>query len=388
MQKFSLRESKGAVLPVLILLITEMRPVSVRYMELETDYSKKTIQKALDFLQSKQAVMPVGKLYQFCGDGGQLPLYWGEITEPNNPSPALDQPGLPGLEDENENFSRQFCGFEILPPITEKFHNEEKISQNGKISQLEARISALETEMAAMKMEKNAENFPKMEKISKNCTNLEKNAEKISENGNFSDLKLSLTRTSINTDKDNLLLVNTETEKISESEEISENPAKTIGQQHDDDYYINMLHQIDDFYRQNQALWKEGFENYSPLPDDCSEWEKVVAKTHPDIRLLEFILTRTVDLRTFENWCSLSYKDAKNNLLCRIGIYGKHFNPIINDDDITLEMIDYHYQKFKIEQPTHPKITLGAVGYRIEHKFDNEESRESLPLVYGWIEDK
>ena len=62
MQKFSLKESKGVILPVLILLMKINRPVSVTYLVDELDSSDKTICKALRFLQKKEAVTQVGRL--------------------------------------------------------------------------------------------------------------------------------------------------------------------------------------------------------------------------------------------------------------------------------------------------------------------------------------
>jgi hypothetical protein len=81
----------------------------------------------------------------------------------------------------------------------------------------------------------------------------------------------------------------------------------------------------------------------------------------------------------------MSFRDAKRELLKIYGIYGKYQKQIMDDPDISLELMDYHYQKWKSEVKDHPEFGIQIVGHRIANKYDLESGRTEDPINFCWI---
>jgi len=363
MQKLDLKECKGVILPVLILMAKVSRPVSVTYLVDELDSSDKTIGKALRKLQKKEIVMQVGRLYQYCGDEYQLPLYWGETVEALNPSPASEQPPLFELGSGAENFSRKnsglgfesAAGVSVIPSV-KKSGNFPGLEQ--RVMDLERRVSVLEGGISSV-----------IGKIP-------------AENGVFSDVNLTTTR-SINPENDDKQVVVLEAEKIPESEEIPENdvPAEKFETQEE---YLQLMRELQDYYKQRDHFGCPVFKDYALIPDDVME---KVAEMRPDCRVLEYILPRTAYADVLFEWCGLSFQEAKKKLLAEVGIFGKYEGQIMANTDISLVEIDYHYWKWKLyEEKDHPEWKIQMIGHRIANQFDRQSARTSDPLKFGWIE--
>ena len=377
MKKFTLKESKGIILPVLILMMKVNRPVNVTYLMDEIGSSDKTVNKALRFLEKKDAVMRVGKFWQFCGDEYQLPLYWDERLEAGSGHQA--QLELPGLNIQPGNFTGRIAEVGKNPEI--------KRSSNDLYQNHENRIRALEEEMRVLKSGK----IPNTGKIPNNSQtiisgkfsektsvisgrNLPNHSENSSEIGEipdeteeFSDLLKTTTTT--NTDKSNIEILPV----------LENDPEKNP-----DDEYIRIagrIKDLNDYYCQSEYGLPK-FPNYAPIDDEIMN---DIAKLHPDNRVLDFILPRAYSVSELCRWCRMSFNEAKEKLLKIYGIYGKYQKMIMDNPDISLDEMDYHYQKWKAEVKDHPEYGVQIVGHRIANRFDLESGRTADPLDFCWI---
>ena len=145
-----------------------------------------------------------------------------------------------------------------------------------------------------------------------------------------------------------------------------------------------MIHELQDYYCQRDHFGCHIFKEYAVIPEDII---KEIATLHPDCRVLEYILPRAGYGDTLRDWCKLSFKDAKKKLLTEFGIFGKYAAQIIDDPEIGLNVIDYHYWNWKLnESEEHPEYKIQIVAHRIANKFGLLDARMSDPLKFGWIE--
>lgn len=380
MQKFTLKESKGVVLPVLILLMKVNRPVSVTYLVDEIDSSDKTICKALRFLQKKEAVTQIGRLYQYCGDEYQLPLYWGERIEPADPSPASYQAELPGIGIQAEKFSGKI-------PESGKFPVPSKRSTNDIIQDHEARIRALEAELAALKSGEIPERIE--QKTSTFVQNSIENSEKFpktgeipTKSGEFSDVNFKTTTTineSIN-NQEKLIVVeekNPESGKIPDSEKIPEN---LTDEEIEDRFEINRNAALE-YWRQ-----KDSYELDYKAPEYKKEEYEEFLDLDGDPEIFEFILPRAASPDVVKKWLGLSRKQAKEKLARLFGFWGEGLGELINRDDIHLQNIDYAYWDWRKNEKDKPNIKIGIVLMRILNHYDELSAKNSAPLEYKYLE--
>lgn len=376
MQKFTLKESKGVVLPVLILLMKVNRPVSVTYLVDEIDSSDKTICKALRFLQKKEAVTQIGRLYQYCGDEYQLPLYWGERIEPADPSPASYQAELPGIGRQAEKFSGKIPESGKFPVI--------KRSTNDIIRDHEARIRALEAELAALKsgeiperIEQKTSTF--VQKSNENSENFPETGEIPTFYGEFSDDDNNpslLSSTTVIDIKDD----HNDAGKFPNSGKIPE-----ISR----DEYISLINDIDRYYG-SLDYGIPAYPEYAavkPYDDEAQEFIDDLVRLQPSKKAVEFFIPRTKNFDNLIEWLSLNHFEAKKKLLEYYGFGGKMMVDILKDKSITLSQIDYHYQYWKLHEKDLPKWTLGTVGSRILQKYDLLSANTSDPLKINCLDE-
>lgn len=345
MQKLNLRELKGAPLSIILAIVMSgNRNVSVSYLVTETGYSDKTINSGLDMLRSRQIVTQTGRCrYQLTGENIQLPLYWGETTEPADPSPASDQPALFELGTGAEKFSG-------------------KISKTGKIPELEYRIARLEKRVSDIENRKNSEEKP--EKI-RNLIEIPAETGEIPDDNN---LLLSLspsTETNINQDHNN-----------NASGKIPENGKIPTFEES-----LKMIEDVNGYYCETN-YGDRIFPDYLSLEHDDM---KTIAELHPDPDVISFAIPRSSTIEALKRWAGFNYQQAKEELLRFIGITGKMAAAIMADNKVTLEEIDFHYwdwQKHKEERPT---WTIGTVGSRIIRGFDRLAAKTSDPLNFGYL---
>jgi len=359
MQKLNLRELKGAPLSIILaIMMAGNRNVSVSYLCTETGYSDKTVNSGLELLRGRQIITQTGRnRYQLTGENVQLPLYWGETTEPADPSPASEQPSLFEYEDGAEKFSRKNSGLAIPG----------KIPESGKIPEMEARIMALEARVTALESGK----IPETVEISGELSgNFPKTGEIPAESGEFphDDFKSSsstYTDIQINQHDDDA----EKSGKIPEKEEIR-----------------NLINQIDNEY----SRYEYGYRKYPDFMatdiDEHPELLEDLAEIQPNAEVLEFALTRTASIDAFMEWVKLSKKQAKKKLLDYFGINGHMQCDIVKNDDISLFEIDYHYWNWKLNETEKPNVTLGTIGSRILKQFDRLTAKTSDPLKFCYLE--
>lgn len=352
MQKINLRELKGAPLSIILAIVMAgNRNVSVSYLVTETGYSDKTINSGLDLLRDRQIITQTGRCrYQLTGQNVQLPLYWGETTEPVNPSPASDQPALFELDGQVEKFSG-------------------KISGSGKFPELEKRVCELEKRVSELEMRKNSELVPEI---------LPKSGENPDENGEFphddiNNTSLSLSDISVN--KNN----NHDAGNFPES---GKNPEISREE------YIELLKDIDNDYRRFDGDERK-YPEYAIVYANCEETQEFLDKLvelQPSKKAVEFFVPRTKSYKKLISWLSLSHFDAKKKLLEYYGFGGRMLVDILSNKNISLSEIDYQYQYWKLHEKDLPKWTLGTVGSRILQGFDRLSARTSEALKINCLD--
>jgi len=352
MNKLNLRELKGAPLSIILAIVMAgNRNVSVSYLVTETGYSDKTINSGLDLLRNRQIVTQTGRCrYQLTGENVQLPLYWGETMEPVNPSPASEQPALFELGSGAENFSG-------------------KNNNTGKIPELEYRISMLEKRVTNIENRKNS--GPEPEKL-REVVEIPAKTGEISDDRSLNQSLLCNSSTNININDD-------ETGKSPETGKI---PVSR-------DEYIELLNDLDRTY----GKYENGFRKYPEYAavdaiGEGSSFVDELVKLQPSLQAVEFFVPRVSNFEQLISWLSLSRNEAKKKLLDFYGISGRMMTEIMNNKNISLAEIDYHYQYWKLHEQDLPKWTLGTVGSRIIRGYDRRSAITSEPLQINCLDEE
>ena len=334
-QKLNLRELNGAPISIILaIFMNENRNCSVSWLCAETGYSDKTIANGLEVLRSRQIVTETRRnRYQLVGKNVQLPLYWGETTEPADPSPASYQAELPGMTGQVEKFSRKNSG-------SEKF-------LSGKIPEMERRISALEAEVAALK----SGISPKIREIP-------------DETGENPDVNL-LTTTKRNTDIEINNVVVVDSGEIPES---GKNPERQEQQ----------TENIQDYLRLMQR-------NGCASLYDQADFEEILA-ADPDPEVLEFVLPRATTKEAAKKWIGYNRSVLKNRIGIIFGFWGKALEEMTKREDIHAVCMDYHYWYWYDNEQARPELKIGVVASRILNHQDEFKAQNSDRLPYMYLE--
>ena len=357
MNKLNLRELKGAPLSIILAIVMAgNRNVSVSYLVTETGYSDKTVNSGLDLLRTRQIITQTGRCrYQLTGENVQLPLYWGETTEPADPSPASDQPTLFELGSGAEKFSGKKSGSGKFP-------------ETGKIPELEYRVAMLEKRVSAIENRKNS---------GKDAENFRNPVEIPAKNGEIPDDDIK-SSSLINTDINNL---ENDDEKTAESGIFPDPESDDRDDGGLNEYERQCCDIIQSYRVARRDVNNRHFEDGIQWTNEQA-WDLI--DMHADPKLLEFVLPRAATFEAAKKW--LGYKTlrlAKYQLCKKFGIYKKLQRDFADRADIDLYAIDFHYWNWRLNEAENPKITLGTVISRIDKHFD-EDRMKSI----DWLKDK
>lgn len=329
--QINVRALKGAPLSIVIVLMLQQgRSVSHSFLCRETGYSDRTVTAALEYLKDAQIVTRTGHSgFMLTGNNYQLPLMWDEPAEAANPSPAIAAPA------------------EFLPERpAEKFSGNNSEVVNSTILK---RVETLEAEILRLR-------------------------QMISEVVNSTTSPVS----AVDNSSEN------KTEVVKNTAEVVNSPTLINNQSSNTDTDINQDYLID---CDNELA--EIAADYQKHGHGCvytDEEMKKLTDLQPDPDVLAFVLPRAGKFETAFKWIQLDKKHAKYHLLKKFGVTMPALQRITDNENISLEEIDYQYWRwFKYDRLDHPNYTLGLVVRKIENGYDRINALNSEPLEYQWL---